>query len=185
MAVLSTGSLRKQDVFNSREEAREHLAGRRVFSTMAPEVFNIFIDECLVPYNAETEKDTQHTQTQKDDDKDKEKDREAPRQHTQVQLLCRKQDEAEVYHRVPYEIPILSKEILNQYGMHTSGKFYFTRQKNTILEPADCKWVANKFKNLKCQEFHHSHFWPLEHVDDFSTIMAEDIVDILVSDSTQ
>ena len=102
----------------------------------------------------------------------------------QVQLLCGKAEEAEVYHKVPYEIPILSKTFLNQYGMNTPGKYYYTKHKNSILEPADYKWVQKNFKNLQCQEFEQTHFWPLENVDHFSDVIAADIVDILVSDST-
>ena len=169
-------------MFESRAAAREHLSSRRVFSTMDPAVFDIFIEECLVPVPVPVPVPVTSTPETSSDTITKTHNREKTKNDA-VQLLVSNADEAEVYHRVPYEIPWLSEEILNQYGMSTSGKFYFTRQKNSILDPADLKWVESTFTNLVCQEFEHSHFWPLENIDHFSDMMASDIVDILVSDN--
>lgn len=152
-------ALRKQSIFNSRSEAREHFSKRRVFSAMDSEVFDIFINECLVAYDK--------------DGKCK-----------QVTLLQSTKEEAEVYHRVPYDIPLLSKHFLNQYGMNTPGKYYYTNHKTSILQPSDYKWVRSNFKQLQCIEYNESHFWPLENIDNFTTMMAKDIVEILVSDDT-
>lgn len=156
---VSVGALRKKDTFSSRSSARQYLSGRRVFNTMDSDVFNIFIEECLVPSH----------------DEDYEQS---------VTLRWGKENEAEVYHRVPYDIPFFSQRFLNQYGMRQPGKYYFTQHKNSILQPMDYKWVAKSFKNLKCEEYSHSHFWPLENVEHFSDVMAKDIVDILVADSS-
>lgn len=134
---------------------------------MDPEVFDIFIKECLVPVSRPGENYT---------------DIGTDTEEGAVQLLYSKYDEAEVYHRVPYDIPLLSNGMLNQYGITTPGKLYCTNHKTAILDPADHRWVAKTYSNFTCQEFTHSHFWPLEDIGHFSDAMAGDIVDILVSD---
>ena len=131
-----------------------------MFSTMDPEVFDIFINECLVPTACETSNDSNNQQ---------------------VTLLCGKKAEAEVYHRVPYDIPLLSEDILNQYGIKCIGKYYYTRHHNSILDAADYNWVERQYKLFDCKEFQHSHFWPLENPDNFSDQMANDVVRYLVN----
>lgn len=144
-------------MFPSVEAARQHLRSRRVFSTMDPAVFDIYINECLVPCEDGSK--------------------------GSVKLLYDKHLEAEIYHRVPYDIPYLSKHILNQYGMTAGGKYYYTKHNNSILHSTDYNWVRNHFPTLQCIEYKESHFWPLENIDDFSSVIAHDIVDILVSDA--
>jgi hypothetical protein len=159
--------LRKEDVFKSRDEAREYLSSRRIFSTMDPEVFDIFINECLVPCSAE------HNDTAMDNDKGKEKS---------VQLYFGKKEEIEIYHKVPYEVPLLSKHFLNQYGMDIPGKYYYTKGKYSILQPSDYQWVEANYNKLKCEEYGYSHFWPIENIENFSDVMAKDVVDIFLGD---
>jgi hypothetical protein len=174
---IVAGVYRKKDKFVSREEAASTLRAKRVFSSMSPEVFELFLSECIVDLSAAHAPNT-------------------------CQLAFTKQAEAEVYYRTPMEIPMISRSIIGKYDFHSVPLTYLTNHKHpsTILTPADVKWVCQEYGcssdsvNGDCSsnpdgsstsvsgrrhiEFSHSHFWPLEDPVSF----ADAMVDIICQD---
>lgn len=148
---LYKAALKKDDRWRSKEEAEEYLRSKRLYSSFHPDVFKIYMDECIVPPSSEKHRNCT--------------DRDQPN----VQMLFSKQTESEIYLKVPTDIPFLSKHNMKLYEFTTPSTLLYTRDRSTILGDRDIRWMRNKYKDtMQFEEFAGTHFWPLDQPDDFA-----------------
>lgn len=160
---------RKRDTFTSRLEAREYLKSKRVFSAMHPDVFELYINECLEPA-LDGNVITQDT-LPLFEDKDSE---ERP-----CRMVFSKAAESEVYYRTPMEIPFISSTMTGKYAFGGVPFTFLTNinHPSTILTQKDIEWVCETYNQRgSCfthLEFIQSHFWPLEDPESFAKVIVD------------
>jgi hypothetical protein len=156
-------ALKKQDKFTSLEEAKSYLLSKRLFSSFHPDVFHLYIKECIIKSEKEL---------------------------YEYEMYFNNSMEAQVYHKVPTEIPYFSSSLVGTYNMKKSGYFLTTNHRSSILKPFDKKWIENelcgnnKFNYISIDK-NLTHMWPLENPDHFSDYISNLISELIIKENTK
>lgn len=156
-------ALKKKDKFKTLEEAKSYLLSKKLFSSFHPDVFDLFVKECIIKSKKES---------------------------YEYELYFNNDMEAQIYYKVPTEIPFFSSSLVGTYKMKKNGYFLTTNHRSSILKSFDKKWIENKLCGNNKFDYisidnNLSHMWPLENPNHFSNYISNLISDLIIKENTK
>jgi pimeloyl-ACP methyl ester carboxylesterase len=149
---------KKPDHWASKAEAEEYFRSKRLFSKMHPEVFRIFVDECIVPNSSNSSSSSSSISS-----------------GSGVKLLFSTDTEAEIYYQQPVDMPGHPRK--NQRLLHfdTPATFMYS-DAHEFISKRDVAWIDHSVKSMKTAPYSGGHFWPLHQPDEFAAYLSKLIV---------